>query len=123
MHRLAASRGFLTVGDFLEARYDRSVRGLISAVLWLGTLAILAGQLIAMGWAIEVGLGLRKGLGCVVSGGVLIAYFSGGGLLASVWVNVLVFFLMIRRPPRSTLFPYTTLFRSPDDLAGGDVRG
>src|SRR5690348_18002960 len=28
------------------------------------------------------------------------------------------FFLMIRRPPRSTLFPYTTLFRSP---AGGLV--
>src|SRR6267378_7484218 len=28
--------------------------------------------------------------------------------------HVLVFFfLMIRRPPRSTLFPYTTLFRSP----------
>src|SRR3712207_9227795 len=25
----------------------------------------------------------------------------------------MVFFLMIRRPPRSTLFPYTTLFRSP----------
>src|SRR2546429_8195536 len=28
------------------------------------------------------------------------------------------FFLMIRRPPRSTLFPYTTLFRSP----GGATR-
>src|SRR3712207_7834131 len=27
-----------------------------------------------------------------------------------------VFFLMIRRPPRSTLFPYTTLFRSGVDL-------
>src|SRR3989442_12623188 len=26
-----------------------------------------------------------------------------------------IFFLMIRRPPRSTLFPYTTLFRSSDD--------
>src|SRR5256885_13303450 len=26
------------------------------------------------------------------------------------------FFLMIRRPPRSTLFPYTTLFRSPEAL-------
>src|SRR2546423_7956980 len=26
--------------------------------------------------------------------------------------TVFVFFLMIRRPPRSTLFPYTTLFRS-----------
>ena len=33
-------------------------------------------------------------------------------------VVVVVFFLMIRRPPRSTLFPYTTLFRSiTDDLS------
>src|SRR2546430_9985612 len=31
-----------------------------------------------------------------------------------------VFFLMIRRPPRSTLFPYTTLFRSP--CADGEER-
>src|SRR5947207_6805283 len=30
------------------------------------------------------------------------------------------FFLMIRRPPRSTLFPYTTLFRSGDAAARGD---
>src|SRR2546429_5457163 len=44
------------------------------------------------------------------------------------------FFLMIRRPPRSTLFPYTTLFRSRlhgrseerpqrEVLAGADVSG
>src|SRR3989442_10042908 len=32
-------------------------------------------------------------------------------------VVILVFFLMIRRPPRSTLFPYTTLFRSLFDAA------
>src|SRR2546430_14356942 len=31
------------------------------------------------------------------------------------------FFLMIRRPPRSTLFPYTTLFRSGEDAAPGGV--
>src|SRR3712207_7015874 len=30
-------------------------------------------------------------------------------------IGVTFFFLMIRRPPRSTLFPYTTLFRSDDD--------
>src|SRR3989449_6227306 len=30
----------------------------------------------------------------------------------TAWRIVLFFFLMIRRPPRSTLFPYTTLFRS-----------
>src|SRR5215510_15902194 len=29
---------------------------------------------------------------------------------------IFFFFLMIRRPPRSTLFPYTTLFRSEDRL-------
>src|SRR3989442_11067400 len=28
-------------------------------------------------------------------------------------ISLFFFFLMIRRPPRSTLFPYTTLFRSP----------
>src|SRR3712207_7309162 len=37
-----------------------------------------------------------------------------------IWLFIF-FFLMIRRPPRSTLFPYTTLFRSimpntPDNL-------
>src|SRR3712207_8709350 len=43
-------------------------------------------------------------------------------------MSVVVFFLMIRRPPRSTLFPYTTLFRSGGAGAhraaghGGDPR-
>src|SRR3712207_9222315 len=40
--------------------------------------------------------------------------------MAGGWVCCLsFFFLMIRRPPRSTLFPYTTLFRS---AAVGRVR-
>src|SRR5256885_12126386 len=33
------------------------------------------------------------------------------------------FFLMIRRPPRSTLFPYTTLFRSSLTVEGDRVTG
>src|SRR2546427_13042458 len=32
------------------------------------------------------------------------------------------FFLMIRRPPRSTLFPYTTLFRSAQFLSEDEVK-
>src|SRR5690349_24030103 len=32
------------------------------------------------------------------------------------FVSLLIFFLMIRRPPRSTLFPYTTLFRSSNTV-------
>src|SRR6266480_6032494 len=34
-------------------------------------------------------------------------------MLLSLFFSSIFFFLMIRRPPRSTLFPYTTLFRSP----------
>src|SRR2546430_7813469 len=38
-----------------------------------------------------------------------------------VVLYIFFFFLMIRRPPRSTLFPYTTLFRSIDSLLTGAV--
>src|SRR5205814_8432009 len=43
--------------------------------------------------------------------------------LLSSLCSYLFFFLMIRRPPRSTLFPYTTLFRSPliGDPIGADA--
>src|SRR3712207_9376385 len=39
------------------------------------------------------------------------------------WYLCRFFFLMIRRPPRSTLFPYTTLFRSgAGQVVGGGLR-
>src|SRR3954463_7763502 len=37
-------------------------------------------------------------------------------------VLVYLVFLMIRRPPRSPLFPYTTLFRSVCEVGDGDIR-
>src|SRR5467141_5147360 len=40
-------------------------------------------------------------------------------LVRTFVVYLFFFFLMIRRPPRSTLFPYTTLFRSPLMLGRG----
>src|SRR5947208_16328170 len=41
-------------------------------------------------------------------------------VLVDFWLLFRFFFLMLRRPPRSTLFPYTTLFRSePVDRAQG----
>src|ERR1039458_7853950 len=40
-------------------------------------------------------------------------------LLTTLVLLVCFFFLMIRRPPRSTLFPYTTLFRSPHHAPPG----
>src|SRR2546430_12606809 len=38
-----------------------------------------------------------------------------------VFLYSLFFFLMIRRPPRSTLFPYTTLFRSYQSMLTSDA--
>jgi len=89
LHRLAAEYEFLTVGDFLEWRFDRSVRVLIAAVLWLGTLALLAGQLLAMALAFEVIAGLPRVAGALASAAILIAYFSRGGMQAAVVVNLL----------------------------------
>src|SRR6266481_2112205 len=44
-------------------------------------------------------------------------------LLLFLYFFIFFFFLMIRRPPRSTLFPYTTLFRSLVRGAAGLLRG
>ena len=45
---------------------------------------------------------------------VLISCFVWSLRFGSIFI--VFFFLMIRRPPRSTLFPYTTLFRSPENF-------
>ncbi len=89
MHRLAVEHGFFTVGDFLEWRFDRSVRVLIAAILWVGTAALLSAQIIAMAWAFEVIAGVPRLWGALLSGLILTVYFSGGGLMASAWVNLL----------------------------------
>src|SRR2546430_17584675 len=44
--------------------------------------------------------------------------FRHPSFTSSLFYFIFFFFLMIRRPPRSTLFPYTTLFRSPGRGAG-----
>src|SRR5437588_10923395 len=53
-----------------------------------------------------------------------IRLFLGAPMPTSQVHKKKVFFLfsMIRRPPRSTLFPYTTLFRSPLAARGGERR-
>src|SRR5258708_11520613 len=48
-------------------------------------------------------------------------YFFSSHLVVH-YVSLHFFFLMIRRPPRSTLFPYTTLFRSEKELRHGLAR-
>ncbi|PYS52024.1 MAG: sodium:solute symporter [Acidobacteria bacterium] len=86
---LAAKHRWRTVGDYLEHRYNRTVRVLIASLLWVGTLMILAGQLIAISQILEVIAGLPKWKGCIIGGVVVTSYFAAGGLLASAWVNLI----------------------------------
>src|SRR2546426_10545744 len=59
---------------------------------------------------------------------IIFVYFFPNNLFRLLHIYFFFFFLMIRRPPRSTLFPYTTLFRSHARDAGkgfeqrGDLR-
>ena len=77
-----------TVGDYLEFRFGVTVRSTIAALLWVGALFILAGQLIAVAWILTVAAGLPKLLGCVLAGALITAYFAAGGLLTSAYVNI-----------------------------------
>src|SRR5216683_3338835 len=57
--------------------------------------------------------------------GILVSHEYHGALylvVRELCIASVFFFLMIRRPPRSTLFPYTTLFRFPDGTRGSPVR-
>lgn len=109
--KVAARHDLHTVGDFLELRYGREVRGLVAAILWLGTLAILAGQLIALAWVLNVVAGIPKVTGCLIGGLVMTTYFAAGGLFSSAWVNLVQ--LVVLLLGFMVAFPYLL------DAAGG----
>jgi len=88
IRRIAARHQLETVGDYLELRYSRGVRAAVAVLLWIGTLAILAGQLLAIGWVLNVVTGMDRWAGCVLGGLVVTVYFTAGGLLTAAWVNV-----------------------------------
>jgi SSS family solute:Na+ symporter len=86
---VAKEQNLYTVGDYLEFRYDRSVRGVMALLLWFGSLSILAGQLIAVAWILNVVAGVSKPVGCSIAAVVVTTYFTLGGLHATARVNVL----------------------------------
>src|SRR4051812_17373728 len=88
MRRIAAAHDLRTVGDFLEFRFGVGVRIAITVLLWFGAIFILAGQLIAIATILNVVVHLPWPAGCVLGGVLVTIYFTAGGLLTSVWVNV-----------------------------------
>src|SRR5215467_10148281 len=88
IRRQAAAHQLRTVGDYLEHRYGSAIRALAAAILWIGSLFILAGQLWAMGLIINAVAGVERWVGCAIGGLVITVYFAAGGLLTSARVNV-----------------------------------
>ena len=93
--RLAKEHDFYTTGDFLEHRYGSHVRGVVTLLIWLGSLSILAAQLLAGATILNVITGMPRWAGSLVGGAIMTAYFTAGGLLGSAWVNTLQLFVML----------------------------
>ena len=87
--RVARDNNLYTVGDYLEFRYSKSVRGLAAALLWIGSLIIFAGPLIGGAALLHVVAGVNKTVGYLIAAVVVTFYFSMGGLHTAVRVNVL----------------------------------
>src|SRR3954463_12079972 len=63
IRRQAEAHPLRTVGDFLEHRYNAAVRAVAAAILWIGSLFILAGQLWAIGAIISTVTGMAPWIG------------------------------------------------------------
>ena len=95
IYRLAARHGFYTVGDFLEHRYGTAVRGVMTALLWIGTPAILAGQLIALAVVLEIVVGFPRVPALLLGGMVTTTYFTAGGLRGTAWINLVQLVVLV----------------------------
>lgn len=86
---IAKNHGFYTLGDYLEYRYNRYLRGLISLMMAIGTLAIFAGQLMGIGWILSVVADIDKTTSVLLAAVVVVLYFCAGGFLSAVYANLI----------------------------------
>src|SRR5882757_5302330 len=85
---IAKANNLSTLQDYLEFRYSKAVKAVISVLFWFGALAILAGQLIAISWILNTVAGIPKWQGCLIGGVVAMVYCTAGGMMSSSFVNM-----------------------------------
>jgi len=95
MRQLAERHHFQTLGDYLDFRFGKGVRGIITVLMLFGTLSLLAVQLIGIGFVLNVITGLERWVGSTIGGIVVIVYFSAGGLFASAWINLIQLVILL----------------------------
>jgi SSS family solute:Na+ symporter len=92
---LAKEHDFYTTGDYLEFRYGATVRGVATALVGIGSLALLAGQLIAGATILNLLTGMPRWVGALTGGAIMTIYFTSGGLLGSAWINTAQLVVMV----------------------------
>lgn len=117
--RVASDHSLYTVGDFLEFRFDRRVKAFVALLLWLGSLTLLAGQLIAMAWILNVTVGVSKPLGCAIGAAIATTYFATGGLHSTARVNVFQVIVKGLGFGLATVFLLETFKRMSGDYSAG----
>jgi SSS family solute:Na+ symporter len=93
--RVASAHNFYTTGDYLEFRYGPTLRLTATVLVGFGSLALLAGQLIAGAAILNVITGIPRWAGALIGGAIMTVYFTAGGLLGSAWVNTVQLAVMM----------------------------
>lgn len=93
--RIASEHNLYTTGDYLELRYGPAVRAIVSSLLWLGTLSIFAGQLIAGAAVLSVVAHVPRWAGTIISASVVTIVFVSGGAISTVWTNVIQLIVLL----------------------------
>ena len=78
----------LTTGDLFAARFDRKTGTLAAVVIGLSWFTFVGGQIIAGGKLLQVTLNMNLTLAVLVSGAVILAYTTMGGLKAVIYTDV-----------------------------------
>ena len=84
----ASRLNLMTAGDFLEHHFGRGVRGLAAGIIWLGSFAILCGQLRGAAEVIQTVAGFSLQTGALIAAAITGAYFVAGGLVSAATVNL-----------------------------------
>jgi SSS family solute:Na+ symporter len=87
--RIAKDHNLYTLGDYLDYRYHKYFRAMISGLMAIGTLAIFAGQLMGIAWIMTAVAGTSKLIGVLIGAIVVVLYFGVGGLLSAAYVNII----------------------------------
>lgn len=102
--RMDKYREAISVGDVMDAHYGKTARiftGVFGFILCAG---ILGAQIGAMGYIINIFLGIERLWGIMIGCGIIITYATVGGMKAVVWTDIVQFVILAVGLPLTLYF-------------------